>query len=153
MIIFFSATPPPSSPDILTTFIIGIVSGALIALAGGAVTYYFQRKSKLRDLRDDSKSILQYIHMVLCLRRAKLTNIPKALEARVSPNPKKISLSKIIFPSLAVTITQQDLQKILLHHKFSKSKSYPLTFQSIVTADGIYQKCASFDHVKEVEFS
>lgn len=82
--------------------------------------------------------------MALCLQRSKLANIQKILEGHKVIEQGKLNFQTFVITPLAVSIKEEYLQKILTYSKFGKSKAYPATFQCIVEAESLYQKCLIF---------
>lgn len=134
----------PQTPSLLTGFLLGLVSAVIINIIAGWISYFFQGKSKVRDAADASKSMLVYVHMVLCLQRSKLANIQKIFESHEVIKQGKLNLQTYVITRLAVSIKEEYLQKILTYSDFGKSKAYPATFQCIVEAESLYQKCLTF---------
>ena len=88
--------------------------------------------------------------MVLCLQRSKLANVQKILEGHTVMKQGKINFQKFFISPLAVSIKEEYLQKILAYPKFRKSKAYPATFQCIIEAESVFQKClTSVAHFNE----
>ena len=123
------------------SMLIGLVSGALLAILGGVIQFLIQRALKLKDLTDDIKSIFLYINMVLCLERSSIGNLKKILESFNTGSLKIKKLQRFHFTPISFLITQKNIQKILFFKKLLKNSQHAELIQKITLAESGYRKC------------
>lgn len=123
------------------SLLIGLISGALLAILGGVIQFFLQCSLKAKNLADEVKSIFLYINMVLCLERSSLGNLKKILENFNTGDPARKKLQRFHFTPVAFLITDDNIQKILFFKKLLKNSKHAELIQKITLAESGYRKC------------
>src|SRR5688500_15960176 len=112
-VFYFLSSPSAQAATSSTPsgFFYGVISVVILTFIGQWIGYWFQGKSKLRETADVSKSMLQYVNMVLCFEYAQIANIKKILEKYAPSDSNRLRLQPFILTPLIVNVKEKYLQK------------------------------------------